>query len=102
MQIQGEKLDSFAKCRTLKQAKQTMLTAIAADLTDRFGLGDHPEDAVIAGAYTCNKEEADEWTAQVQSQYPSHEIIMNPLSLSVACHIGPGAVAVTVSKKLKF
>ena len=102
LQIQGDKLDSFAKCRTLKQAKATMLEAIRSDLTERFGLGDTPEKAVIAGAYTCSPEEADEWRAEVQSHYPDHDIVIQPLSLSVACHIGPGSVAVTVSKALEI
>lgn len=102
LQIQGEKLDAFAKCRTLKSAKALMLEAIDKDLRERFGLADCPEKAVIAAAYTCGPEEAAEWKAQIQEAYPNHEIVMNPLSLSVSCHIGPGSVAVTVGKKLEF
>ena len=101
LQIQGEKLDSFAKCRTMKMAKATMLSAVKNDIEERFGLKDHPEDAVIAGAYTCSEEEAREWKAEVEEAFPGHDIVMQPLSLSIACHIGPGAVAVTVSKKLE-
>ncbi len=100
LQIQGEKLDAYSKCRTLKAAKQTMLDAIDKDLRERFELGEHPEDAMIAAAYTCSREEAEEWKAEIQSKYPNHEIELDPLSLSVSCHIGPGAIAVTVSKKL--
>ena len=37
---------------------------------------------------------------EVQKLYPDNEIVMNPLSLSVACHIGPGSIAVTCTKKL--
>ncbi len=102
LQIQGEKLDSFAKCRTMKLAKTTMLNAIEKDLTERFGLGEHREKAVIAGAYTCGPDEAAEWLAEVQQAYPNHEIVMQPLSLSISCHIGPGSVAVTVGKALEI
>lgn len=102
LQIQGEKLDAFAKCRTMKHAKTTMLQAIDRDLKERFKLGDCPEKALIAGAYTCSQEEAAAWKQEVQEAYPNHEIIMLPLSLSVACHIGPGSVAVTITKKLEF
>ena len=101
LQIQGDKLDSFAKCRTVKQAQETMLAAVSKDLTERFKLADHPEDAVIAGAYTCGPEEAQRWIDEVQSRYPDHTIHFDPLSLSIACHIGPGSTAVTISKKLK-
>ena len=100
LQIQGEKLDSFAKCRTMHQAQTTMLSAVDKDLRERFGLGDHPQDALIAGASTCSAEETEKWHAQVQSVYPDHDVHFDPLSLSIACHIGPGSLAVTVSKKL--
>ena len=100
LQIQGEKLDAFAKCRTLKAAKTTMLEAIAKDLKERFHLEEHPEDTWIAVAYTCDQDSAEEWKEEVQKLYPDNEIVMNPLSLSVACHIGPGSIAVTCTKKL--
>lgn len=100
LQIQGEKLDAFAKCRTRKAAKTAMLEAIAKDLKERFAMEEHPEDTWIAVAYTKDLEAAEEWKAEVQKLYPNNEIVMNPLSLSVSCHIGPGAIAVTCTKKL--
>ena len=100
LQIQGEKLDSFAKCRTTKAAQDTMLAAIDRDLHERFQLTDHPEDAIIAGAYTCGPEDAQKWISTVREQYPDHDVHFDPLSLSVACHIGPGSTAVTISRRL--
>lgn len=100
LQIQGEKLDAYAKCRTLKAAKTTMLEAIAKDMDERFHLAEHPEDTWIAVAYTGDLEAATTWKEEVQKVYPNNEIVMNPLSLSVSCHIGPGAIAVTCTKKL--
>ena len=102
LQIQGEKLDAFAKCRTMKQARSTMLAAVEKDRTERFGLADHPEKVLIAGAYTCSEEEAEDWRREIQAAYPDQDIVLDPLSLSVSCHIGPGSVAVTVSKKLEI
>ena len=100
LQIQGEKLDAFAKCRTLKAAKTTMLDAINNDLKERFQMEEHPEDTWIAVAYTKDLEAATEWKEEVQNMFPNNDIVMNPLSLSVSCHIGPGAIAVTCTKKL--
>ncbi len=100
LQIQGEKLDSFSKARTMKQAKSTMTAAIAQDLKKRF---DDPEarHSWIAVAHTCNEEAAKEFAAELREMYPNTgEIVINPLSLSVACHIGPGALAVAVTKCL--
>lgn len=100
LQIQGEKLDSFAKCRTVKQAKALMLDAIEKDCVERFKLGDRRQDVVIAGAYTGDRETAMEWKQEIQEAWPNHEIQYDPLSLSVSCHIGPGACAVTISPKM--
>ena len=101
LQIQGEKLDAFAKCRTMKASKTTMLKAIEDDIRDRFALESEPDKYWISGAYSgARDEEVEQWVSEIQEVYPGKQIIMQPLSLSVSCHIGPGALAVTVSKKL--
>lgn len=100
LQIQGEKLDSFSKARTMKQAKSTMLSAMQHDLEVRFG---DPEAAGIwlQVAHTCNQEAAEEFAREIQEQFPQNEgIHVAPLSLSIACHIGPGALAIACTKKL--
>ena len=99
LQIQGEKLDAFSKVRGWKAAKRTMLQAIEKDLNDRFA--DVREDMVLGMAYTCSKEEAQEWKQEIAEKFPEYEIVEGPLSLSVACHIGPGAMAVTCMKKVR-
>ena len=98
LQIQGEKLDAFAKVRGWKAAKKTMLNAIEKDLTDRFA--DVKDQMVLGMAYTCSKEEADEWKNEIQTRFPDYELVDGPLSLSIACHIGPGAMAITCMKRV--
>ena len=99
LQIQGEKLDAFSKVRGWKAAKRTMLKAIEKDLEERFS--EVREDMVLGMAYTCSKEEAQEWKQGIAEKFPEYEIVEGPLSLSVACHIGPGAMAVTCMKKVR-
>lgn len=98
LQIQGEKLDAYAKVRGWKAAKKTMLNAIEKDLDTRFA--DIKNEMVLGMAYTCGREEAAEWKKEIEARFPGYEIIEGPLSLSVACHIGPGAMAVTCMKKI--
>lgn len=98
LQIQGEKLDAYAKVRGWKAAKKTMLNAIEKDLNERFA--DVKEQMVLGMAYTCTKEEAQEWKQEIMDRFPGYDIVEGPLSLSVACHIGPGAMAVTCMKRL--
>ena len=103
LKIQGEKLDAFSKARTLKQAKTTMLHAIQADFRGRFKAREDASDMWIQMAYTgVDKTEIDEFHREVKEAYPNHEIVVNPLSLSVSCHIGPGALAITCTKKLEL
>ena len=98
LQIQGEKLDAYAKVRGWKAAKKTMLNAIEKDMNERFA--DVKEQMVLGMAYTCTKEEAQEWKQEIMDRFPGYDIVEGPLSLSVACHIGPGAMAVTCMKRL--
>lgn len=100
LQIQGEKLDAFSKCRTMKQAKQTMINAVQDDCRKRFGSSEKGENMHIEIAYSGEPDEGKLFYDEVKALYPDHDIVMNPLSLSVSCHIGPGAVALACVKKL--
>ena len=100
LQIQGEKLDAYAKVRGKKQAKKVMLKAIREDWEGRFRKYVEAGEMCLQMAYTGNKEEAEEFKEEVQAVFPGADIHMDPLSLSVACHIGHGALAVACSKKV--
>lgn len=95
--IQGDKLDAFAKARTSSQGKKMMISAIKNDIETRFG---GTENISLQMAYTYNKEAALAFKEEVEQEFPGMEIVLSPLSLSVACHIGPGALAVACTKKL--
>lgn len=99
LQIQGEKLDAFAKARTVKQAKGIMIEAMKNDFANRFKdpSGEH---MYLEMAYTHDLEAAENFKKEVQEAFPGMEIRMDPLSLSISCHIGPGALAVACSKKI--
>ncbi len=98
LQIQGEKLDAFAKARTTNQGKTIMINAIRSDMENRFG-GATKENIWLDIAYTKNVETALQFKAELEKEFPGFEIHMDPLSLSVACHIGPGSLAVACCKK---
>ncbi|MCI8666645.1 MAG: DegV family protein [Dorea sp.] len=98
LQIQGEKLDSFAKVRGWKAAKKTMLEAAAKDLAERF----KGKEMYIHAAYTCSEEEAKEWKGEIEEKFPGYNIHMDKLSLSVSCHIGAGSKAIACIKKAEY
>ena len=100
LQIQGEKLDAYAKVRGKKQAKRAMLKAMKNDWETRFKEYASDGEMCLQAAYTGNLEEAEEFKREIQEVFPGMEIHMDPLSLSVACHIGYGALAVACSRKV--
>ena len=101
LQIQGEKLDAFAKARTTNQGKTLMINAIKNDIENRFGGMTEDRHIWLQVAYTENKAAAEEYCEEIATLFPGYDIHMDPLSLSVACHIGPGALAFACCKKIE-
>lgn len=96
--IQGAKLDAFAKARGWKAAKKIMLDAMERDIAQRFA----GQEIHLAAAYTCTDEEAQEWKGELEARFPGYELRMDRLSLSVACHIGAGSMAVGCSRVVRL
>ena len=100
LQIQGEKLDKYMVARTAKQGAQKMIAAMETDMEQRFDGMNHLQDMNFAVAYTYNEDVAKEFAKQIQEKWGIEEVVVNPLSLSISCHIGPGALAIACSKKI--
>lgn len=97
LQIQGDKLDAYAKVRGVKQGKKVMLEALKKDVETRFKALYDEGKLQIAIAHTENYEAAEELKKEVMDLFKVDNVYSDPLSLSVACHIGPGALAVACS-----
>ena len=98
LQIQGEKLDQFAKVRKIADAKTTMINAIRHGMETRFKDLRARGKMTLAVAHTQNFEEAEIFADEIKSAFPDVEFTyIDPLSLSVSCHIGPGALAVAAT-----
>ncbi len=102
LQIQGEKLDAFRKVHSLRQAKQEMVAAIRNDLATRFAQFRKDGEMTISVAHTDNYAEAEIFRKELEELFPDVPVTYtDPLSLSVSCNIGPGALAVTATRILK-
>lgn len=97
LQIQGEKLDSYAKARTTSQGKSIMVNAIKNDATNRF-------DGTIRVfmAHSHNLSGALAFAEELKVIFECEEIQVDELPLSVACHIGPGALGLACCKKMDY
>ena len=98
--IQGEKLDAFAKARTTSQGKSMMINAIKKDINERFGGMTEDKHIWLQIAYTHDRAAAEQFRTEVETEFPGYDIHIDPLSLSVACHIGPGSLALACCKKI--
>lgn len=100
LQIQGALLDAFAKARTVNHAKTTMINAIRNDMENRFG-GATPDQCSLFIAHTNNEGMAMQFKREVEEAFPGFQVgMVDPLSLVVSCHIGPGALALACCKNL--
>lgn len=100
LSIQGEKLDSFEKTRTIAKAEKIMLEALKKDINERIDPAGKGENIQLFVAYTYDRTITENIISSLKETFPNHEIICNPLSLSVSCHIGPNAFGIGVAKKI--
>ena len=91
----------FAPSDVWYAAKKTILDAAHKVMETDFPDCKGPEDMYFDVAYTGTLADAQEWIGEVEAAFPGYPIHADPLSLSVACHIGPVALAITLTKVLK-
>lgn len=99
LQIQGERLDAFAVARTVNSGKQIMINAVKKDIEKRFKI-DKPEDICLYVAHSHDDKSAEAFAAELEETFKGVKVYCAPLSLSVACHIGPMSLAAAVCKRL--
>ena len=99
LQIRGEKLDSYAKARTMNQAKKLMIDALRKDIDELFD--GNLSEVHLDIAHTKNDAAAQEMKTLLEEAFPGcGEITIDPLSISISCHIGEGALGIACSRKL--
>ena len=102
LQIQGGKLDSFAKVMNEKVARVKMIDAIKRDFETRFKEYVDNGQMRIFVAYTKDNQKGQEFAEQIKVEFPNVPLThVDPLSLSVSCHIGEGALAIACAKAYK-
>ena len=98
--IQGDKLDAFEKVRGMKAARRSMIRAMQNDLQTRLKpLKDREELQMFISYSFVDEETLKDWKEEVEEAFPEMDILADPLTLSVGCHIGPGALAIAVCRK---
>ena len=99
LQIKGERLDAFSKARTLNQGKNIMINAMKHDIETLYG-GTDKENVWLYAVQGNVPDQFAEFSQEVRAAFPAFKVQDDVLSLSIACHIGPGALAIACSKKI--
>lgn len=101
LQIQGEKLDAFAKARSLKAAKKIMFDALHKDLDGRFKPFVDKKEMEVYISYTHGQpEQVKQWFEEVKTEFSDCNVTQDPLSLSISCHTGPGCLGIGCARKV--
>lgn len=97
--IQGDKLDTYAKARGMKQAEEKMIEAIKQDRLTRYAdVPDHQLRIETAGTFE-NEEKSEQWRQLVQSAFPSIPVSYVDLPCSIACHVGINAAGTAIMRR---
>ena len=99
LQIKGERLDAFSKARTMNQGKNIMINAMKHDIETLYG-GTDKENVWLYAVQGNVPDQFAEFSQEVRAAFPAFNVQDDVLSLSIACHIGPGALAIACSKKI--
>ena len=99
LQIKGERLDAFSKARTMNQGKNIMINAMKHDIETLYG-GTDKDNVWLYAVHGNVPDQFAEFSQEVRAAFPGIQVQDDVLSLSIACHIGPGALAIACSKKI--
>lgn len=96
LEIYGEKLNAVDKVRGMKAARRNMIQRVREDLNGRLKpLYDAGQVSVLIAYSQVSAETLEGWKAEVLEAFPEDGFIHGePLTLSIACHTGPGALGV--------
>ena len=95
----GDNFEKFALAMSVGQAKKKMINQLIHDLETEFKQEYENGQVCISLAHTQNFAEAQKFKEEIIKNIPNVPVhFVDPLSLSVSCHIGPGALACTVTK----
>lgn len=100
LQIQGSKLDKFCQVISFNQGKKRMIEQMIYDIEHRFKSQLDEGKLKIQMAYTHAKDKCLEFKEEADKELEKYGLkveMVDPLSLSVACHIGDGAIAIACS-----
>ena len=94
LSVDPDKIDAYAKVRGQRAAQQALIDAIAKDLETRFAQQKQDGRIQLCVAHTAQEAVVKAFVAEIRRQLGVSSVYVAPLSLSIACHTGPGALGI--------
>ena len=95
LRIRSGKLDAYRKVRGMRSAMQAMIEGLREDSQHLEG-----ERLFIRAAYAGDRQAGESWQATLQAAFPEYEVGLDPLPISVCCHVGYGALGVGIARDI--
>ena len=93
---QGQSFDKFAITMSLGQAKRKMIEKIKSELETEFKEANEQGKIALLAAYARDRGEALKFKDDIEKELGLKVMFVDPLSLSIACHTGPGAIGIGI------
>ena len=102
LQIHGEKLDKLALPRNSIKAKEILKETLKNDLETVYAKYVATGEIALGVAHSNNEAQALTFAEDFKKLFPNIPVsFIDPLSLSVSCHIGPGSLGVAITRIVK-
>lgn len=95
---QGGRFDRCCLPRSVSACQRALLER-ARDAADALRPGGGGLDIGAASTFVSPEEEKD-WERQIREAFPKDHVHYEPLSFSIACHTGPNAFGVGISRQI--
>ena len=97
LNLRGGKLDAECVVRGQNRMQKTLIKLMETDIKNRFQFIPAQDISLCTAGTLTSSQDAQAWNARVQKAFPEHEVTYHELSCSIACHVGPGAIAIGMS-----
>ena len=101
LQIQGGKLDKFAQVISYNQGKKKMIEQLKKDIETRLVEYKDLGKLKVFVAYTNCLDKANQFKEEINKAFSGLNLevsLIDALPLSIACHIGDGAIAIACAR----
>ena len=98
LKIEGEKLDAHAKIRGTNACKRRLMESMRQSV-EQFH-SNYAKISVDAASTYLSDADQQGWYALAKENFPDEAVSYDSLALSIACHVGPGAFGMAVTRRI--